>query len=251
MPVLGVIPARLASTRLVRKPLQPLAGVPLVVRVAERIRAFGVVDALVVATEAGEVAQVVRQAGFTAELTSADHFTGTDRVAEVAGRPEYAGFEVIVNIQGDEPFLPRDAIAGAVARLGAGDDIGTAAVPLSPEHAADPGRVKVVTDLRGRALYFSRAVIPHRRDDQGPVPEGLYWQHLGIYAFGREALQAWVRHPPTSLELAERLEQLRALQHGLSIGVAHLTTTALPGVDTPDDLRRAEAHWHATPEQPA
>jgi len=251
MPVLGVIPARLASTRLHRKPLQPLAGVPLVVRVAERIRTFGVVDTLVVATEAAEVADVVRHAGFRVELTSAEHLTGTERVAEVAARPAYAGFDVVVNIQGDEPFLPRDAIAGALARLRAGDDIGTAAVPLSAEHAGDPGRVKVVTDRHGRALYFSRAVIPYLRD-AGPVaPAGLYWQHLGLYACGRAALQSWVRHPPTVLELAERLEQLRALQYGLTIGVAHLTTPALPGVDTLDDLRRAEAHWHATPEQPA
>lgn len=249
MPVLGVVPARLASTRLHRKPLQPLAGVPLVVRVAERVRELGGVDALVVATEAEEVATVVRHAGFTVELTSPDHQTGTERVAEVARRQRWAGFDVVVNIQGDEPFLPRSALAGALTRLEGGDDIGTAASPLAAAHAPDPARVKVVTDTRGRALYFSRAVIPFRRDEAGPEPR--YWQHVGIYACRREALFAWVDAPPGELETVERLEQLRALQLGLTIGVARLGSATLPGVDTPDDLQRAEAHWHATLESPA
>lgn len=250
MPVLGVVPARLASTRLHRKPLQPLAGVPLVVRVAARIREFGLLDELVVATEAEEVAEVVRAAGFRVELTAPHHLTGTDRVAEVAGRDRYRRFDTVVNIQGDEPFLPAPALAGALERLGQGDDIGTAASPLAAAHAHDPGRVKVVTDLRGRALYFSRAVIPHDRDgDAGRPP--VYWQHLGVYACRREALDRWVAAAPTDLEVIERLEQLRALEHGLTIGVARLGAATLPGVDTPDDLMRAEAHWHATREDPA
>jgi len=250
MPVLGVVPARLASTRLLRKPLQPLAGVPLVVRVAERVRELGVLDELVVATEAEEVAEVVRAAGFRVELTSPAHQTGTDRVAEVAARADYSAFDVIVNIQGDEPFLPPEALSGAVGRLALGDDIGTAAAPLAEAHAHDPARVKVVTDVRGRALYFSRAVIPHVRD-AADRRDDLYWQHLGIYAFGRAALTRWVTAPPSSLERVERLEQLRALQHGLTIGVARLAAATLPGVDTPDDLERAEIHWHATRETPA
>jgi len=250
MPVLGVVPARLASTRLHRKPLQPLAGVPLVVRVAARVREFGLLDDLVVATEAEEVAEVVRAAGFQVELTAPHHQTGTERVAEVASLPRYARFDTVVNIQGDEPFLPIAALTGAIGRLGRGDDIGTAASPLAAAHAHDPGRVKVVTDLRGRALYFSRAVIPHVRDgDHGG--SAMYWQHLGVYACRREALQRWVAAPPTDLEVAERLEQLRALQCGMTIGVARLEAATLPGVDTPDDLLRAEAHWHATLEEPA
>lgn len=250
MPVLGVVPARLASTRLQRKPLQPLAGVPLVVRVAARVREFGLLDELVVATEAEEVAGVVRAAGFRVELTAPHHLSGTDRVAEVAAMPGYARFDTVVNIQGDEPFLPAAALSGALERLTLGDDIGTAASPLAAAHAHDPGRVKVVTDLRGRALYFSRAVIPHFREE-GAGPVGGFWQHLGIYACRREALQRWVSAPPTDLELAERLEQLRALQGGMTIGVARLGAATLPGVDTPDDLMRAEAHWHATLEDPA
>lgn len=250
MPVLGVIPARLHSTRLPRKPLQALAGVPLVVRVAERIRALGVLDALVVATDAEEIAAVVREAGFPVVLTSGAHPSGTDRVAEVAARPEFRAAEVVVNVQGDEPFLPMEALRGAIAMAEGGADIGTAAAPLDPAMAADPDRVKVVTDAKGRALYFSRSVIPHRREDD-PAAVGPYWQHLGVYAFRRPALDRWTTLAPTPLERAERLEQLRALEHGLVIGVAKLGEPALPGVDTPDDLRRAEAHWHATPEIPA
>jgi len=179
-----------------------------------------------------------------AVLTHDAHLAGTDRVAEAAGRAEFAGFDVVVNVQGDEPFLPREALAGAIDRVAQGDDIGTAAAPLSPEHAADPSRVKVVTDARGRALYFSRAAIPRRREATDPV-DGLYWQHLGLYVYTRAALARWVAAPPSPAERAEHLEQLRALDCGLTIGVARLTEPALPGVDTPDDLRRAEAHWHA------
>lgn len=245
MPLLGVIPARLGSTRLARKPLQPLGGVPLVVRVLERARASGAFDELVVATDAPEVEQVVRGAGGRVALTSAAHQTGTERVAEVARLPEYSRFEIIVNIQGDEPFLPLEAITGAVERVRGGDDIGTAAAPLDPADLADPARVKVVTDAAGRALYFSRAPIPFVRD-AGASPAGLYWQHLGIYACRRPALEGWVRLAPTALEEAERLEQLRALEHGYTIGVARLAGASLPGVDTPEDLRRAEAHWQLT-----
>ncbi len=244
MRVLGVIPARLGSTRLPNKPLQLLAGEPLITRVIQRVMEQGVMQELVVATDSHMIAQVVERAGVRAVLTHDGHLSGTDRVAEAARRLEFAGFEVVANIQGDEPFLPREALAGAVERVAGGDDIGTAASPLAVEHAADPARVKVVTDARGRALYFSRAVIPHRREPTDPT-EGLYWQHVGLYVYTRAALERWVAAPPSPAELAERLEQLRALHCGLTIGVARLTEPALPGVDTPEDLRRAEAHWHA------
>ena len=244
MRVLGVIPARLGSTRLPNKPLQLLAGEPLITRVIQRVVEHGVMQELVVATDSQMIARVVERAGVRAVLTHDGHLSGTDRVAEAAGRPEFAGFDVVANVQGDEPFLPREALAGAVERVAGGDDIGTAASPLAVEHAADPARVKVVTDARGRALYFSRAAIPHRREPTDPA-EGLYWQHLGLYVYTRVALERWVAAPPSPAEQAERLEQLRALHCGLTIGVARLTEPALPGVDTPDDLRRAEAHWHA------
>ena len=244
MRVLGVIPARLGSTRLPNKPLQLLAGEPLITRVIQRVMEHDVLQDLVVATESHMVAQVVERAGVRAILTHDGHLSGTDRVAEAAGRPEFAGFDVVANVQGDEPFMPRDALAGAIERVESGDDIGTAAAPLAVELVDDPSRVKVVTDAKGRALYFSRAAIPHRREPTDPS-DGLYWQHLGIYVYTREALSRWVAAPPSAAEQAERLEQLRALHEGLTIGVARLIEPAQPGVDTPDDLRRAEAHWHA------
>jgi 3-deoxy-manno-octulosonate cytidylyltransferase (CMP-KDO synthetase) len=245
MPVLGVIPARLGSTRLPRKPLQLLGGVPLVVRVGERVRGLNCFDALVIATDSPDIAGVAEAAGFRALLTSRTHRTGTERVAEVAGRAEFSGFDLIVNVQGDEPFVPGEAVTGAIARVRGGDDVGSAATPLDPAHAADPARVKVVLDSRGRALYFSRAAIPCVRDSGGAV-EGLYWQHIGIYACRRDALMAWVALAPTELERAEQLEQLRALQHGITFGIARVRAPALPGIDTPEDLRRAEAHWQDT-----
>ena len=244
MRVLGVIPARLGSTRLPNKPLQMLAGEPLITRVIQRVQEHGLADELVVATDSPMVARVVERAQVRAVLTNGRHLTGTDRVAEVAARPEFAGFDAVVNVQGDEPFLARDALAGAIDRVAQGDDIGTAAAPLDPALAGDPARVKVVTDAGGRALYFSRAVIPHRREESDPAA-GLYWQHLGIYAYARHALRRWEGLEPSPAELAERLEQLRALHHGLTIGVARLSEPAEPGVDTPDDLQRAEARWQA------
>ncbi|HEX3275061.1 MAG TPA: 3-deoxy-manno-octulosonate cytidylyltransferase [Gemmatimonadales bacterium] len=244
MRVLGVIPARLGSTRLPNKPLQLLAGEPLITRVIQRVMEYEVVQELVVATDSDMVARVVERAGVRAVLTHDGHHTGTDRVAEAAGRAEFRQYDVVVNVQGDEPFLPREALTGAIARVGEGDDVGTAAVPLAVELAGEPARVKVVTDARGRALYFSRAAIPHRREATDPA-DGLYWQHLGVYVYTRSALARWVAARPSPAEQAERLEQLRALHIGLDIGVARLTEPALPGVDTADDLRRAEAHWHA------
>jgi 3-deoxy-manno-octulosonate cytidylyltransferase (CMP-KDO synthetase) len=242
MRVLGVIPARLGSTRLPNKPLQLLAGEPLITRVVERVLEHGLTHDLVVATDSPRVVQVAEQSGVRAVLTDSSHHTGTDRVAEVAARPEFASFDTIVNIQGDEPFLSREALAGALGRVEQGDEIGTAAAPLDVELAGDPSRVKVVINGRGQALYFSRSIIPHQRED-GPS-DGLYWQHLGIYAFTRAALDRWVTLLPCQAEQAERLEQLRALYHGMTIGVARLQEPAIPGVDTADDLRRAEAHWH-------
>jgi 3-deoxy-manno-octulosonate cytidylyltransferase (CMP-KDO synthetase) len=244
MRVLGVIPARLGSTRLPNKPLQLLAGEPLITRVVQRVLEHGLTDDLVVATDSRLVAQVVERAQARAVLTEASHPSGTDRVAEVAERPEYRGYDVVLNVQGDEPFLPREAVLGALDRVERGDDVGTASAPLAPELADDPSLVKVVTDAEGRALYFSRAQIPFRRDPR-EAGDGLYRQHLGVYAYTRGALARWVSAPPSPAELAERLEQLRALHLGLAIGVAALTEPALPGIDTSDDLRRAEAHWHA------
>jgi 3-deoxy-manno-octulosonate cytidylyltransferase (CMP-KDO synthetase) len=219
-----------------------LAGEPLVTRVIYRVRSLGMVDALVVATDSSMVAHVAEHSGVRGILTDRGHRSGTERVAEVAARPEFRDASIIVNIQGDEPFLPREALAGALERVRQGDDIGTAAAPLDEALAAHPHRVKVVCDAAGRALYFSRASIPFRRDPAAPVP-GLCWQHLGVYAYRREALGRWVSLAPSPAEQAERLEQLRPLHHGMSIGVALLGGPVVAGVDTLEDLRRAEAYW--------
>ncbi len=247
MRVLGVIPARLGSTRIPHKPLQLLAGEPLITRVIQHVRSMGLVDDLVVATDSDMIAHVVEASGVRAVLTSAAHSSGTERVGEVAALPEHAGHEVVVNVQGDEPFLPRAALAGSIDRVLQGDDVGTAASPLNASDAADPGRVKVVSDFRGRALYFSRAMIPHRRDRDAATHD-LYWQHVGVYAYRRDALDRWTRLAPVPAEEAERLEQLRALHYGMHIGVARIDQPAEPGVDTPEDLRRAEARWLALEE---
>jgi 3-deoxy-manno-octulosonate cytidylyltransferase (CMP-KDO synthetase) len=244
MRLLGVIPARLGSTRLPNKPLQLLAGEPLVTRVIARVRQLGIVEELVVATDSPMVVEVVARTDTPAVLTRTDHPSGSDRVAEVAALPAYRDYDVIVNLQGDEPFLSAEALAGAVERVRAGDAVGTAAAPLDAAQAADPSRVKVVTDVGGRALYFSRAPIPFRRDPEDAA-DGLYWQHVGLYAWTRDALERWAGFPPTRAETAEKLEQLRALENGLTIGVARLREPALPGIDTPEDLRRAEGIWRS------
>jgi 3-deoxy-manno-octulosonate cytidylyltransferase (CMP-KDO synthetase) len=233
MPVLVVIPARLGSTRLPRKLLQPLGGVPLIVRVAERVHSFELADRLVVATDSPEILQVAGQAGFDVTLTSPCHPSGTDRVYEVAARPEFAGFDAILNVQGDAPFLPRAAAAGALEQLARGFAVGTAAVPLGPGDGDDPGCVKVLIGGRGEARGFSRL----------PIAGGVNWRHLGVYGYTRPALERITRAAPTRAERAEGLEQLRALALGLAVGVARLDEPAGPAVDTPADLEEAQAHW--------
>jgi 3-deoxy-manno-octulosonate cytidylyltransferase (CMP-KDO synthetase) len=245
-----VIPARLGSTRLARKPLQLLGGRPLVLRVLERVNQLGIGAVVVVATDSSEVQAIVERAGGRALMTSPHHQTGTERVAEVAARAEFARFEVILNVQGDEPFLPRAAASGALDQVTAGAEVGTAAIPLGAEGAGDPNRVKVVMDRSGRALYFSRSPIPYHAAALQESAGG-YWQHLGVYAYTREALARWVAAEPTPLERIERLEQLRALDLGLRVGVARIgggTTGAdgwEGGIDTAEDLARAERRWLA------
>jgi 3-deoxy-manno-octulosonate cytidylyltransferase (CMP-KDO synthetase) len=229
----------MGAERLPGKPLRALAGKPLVVQVAANARRSGVLDDVVVATDAEAVVAAVSAAGYRAQLTAAGHQSGTARVAEVAAREEFRGCAIVVNVQGDEPFLPAEAIRGAVREVERGADIGTAAAPLDAATAGRPGVVKVVLGEDSRALYFSRSVVPHRRDAGTAVH---YWQHLGVYAFRPAALARWMALPPTEPERAESLEQLRPLGHGMTIGVARLAHPALPGIDTEDDLQRAEAY---------
>jgi 3-deoxy-manno-octulosonate cytidylyltransferase (CMP-KDO synthetase) len=242
--VLGVIPARLSSQRLPHKPLHPLAGRPLIEWVWRRVVEFDLFDAVVVATDSEQVANAARAFGASVAMTSAAHPSGTDRVAEVARRAEYAGFDTVVNVQGDEPFVRRDHLQAAIGLVREGGwDAGTVATPIaSLDEWREPSTVKVVRADDGGALYFSRAPVPHSRDAE-PGPEqfaaGLFLRHVGIYSYRREALLRWVALPEGALERAERLEQLRPLAAGLRIGVA-VGAPAEGGVDTPADAARAE-----------
>jgi 3-deoxy-manno-octulosonate cytidylyltransferase (CMP-KDO synthetase) len=241
VPVLLVVPARVGSTRIPSKPLQLLGGVPLVARVVERAQQVPGIERLVVATDSPDVVRAL-DAVQVEVLMTGECSSGTDRVAEVARRGEFAGYDTVVNVQGDEPFLPVAAVTGAISRVAAGDAIGTAAAPLDPSLRDDPARVKVVCNAAGHALYFSRAPIPYLRD-AGDLAGTRWWQHLGVYAYRREALLRVAGLPPSPLERIERLEQLRALDNGLSIGVALLDEPAPAGIDTPEDLAAAEARW--------
>ena len=242
---LAVIPARLGATRLPRKPLRLLGGAPLIVRVWERVVESRAVDRVVVATDAEEIAAVVRERGGEVAMTRADHPSGTDRVAEVVARSEYRSFAVIVNVQGDEPFMRADAMTGAADMVRAGRfPLATCATRLAPDAVENPDVVKVVCGDDGRALYFSRAPIPFLRDQHDVATRNaLLRHHLGLYAYRREALQQWVSLPVHDLERVERLEQLRPLAAGLAMGVHLVEAPPLGGVDTEDDLARANALW--------
>jgi len=239
--VLGVIPARLASVRLPRKPLHPIAGRPLIEWVWRRAVESGVFDDLVIATDSREVEAAARAFGASAVLTREDHPSGTDRVAEVVRRAEWRDFGTIVNVQGDEPFVRRDHLESAVALVRDGGwDVGTVATPIaSAAEWTEPAVVKVVRGDDGRALYFTRAPVPYPRDAEPDFAGGAYLRHAGIYAYTRAALLRWVALPESPLERIEKLEQLRALAAGLRIGVA-VGAPAEGGVDTPADAARAE-----------
>lgn len=245
MNTLAIIPARLGATRLSEKPLRRLADVPLVVRVWERSRRIAGINECVIATDHANVMRAATDAGATAVMTSASHLSGTERVAEVAAMPSYSEYDAILNVQGDEPFIPVEAVTGALAQLEKRFPIGTAAARATPEILDRPDVVKVVVGDDGRALYFSRAPIPYLRDAGDAVfLEGLVLQHVGVYAYTREALQRWVALPQHPLEKIERLEQLRPLAAGIPIGVAIIETAGFGGIDTEDDLVRANAYWN-------
>jgi 3-deoxy-manno-octulosonate cytidylyltransferase (CMP-KDO synthetase) len=242
--VLGVIPARLGSTRLPRKPLHRLAGRPLLEWVWRRVRETGLFSELVVATDSEEIASVARGFGAQVELTSPTHPSGTDRVAEVARLPRYREISHIVNVQGDEPFVRPEHLRAAVELVREeGWPIGTVASPLADLAAwRDPAVVKVVCAHDGSALYFSRAPVPFARDaepDAAELEGGAFLRHIGIYAYRRDALLEWVALPAGVLEHIEKLEQLRPLAGGARIGV-RVVEAAEGGVDTPEDAARAE-----------
>jgi 3-deoxy-manno-octulosonate cytidylyltransferase (CMP-KDO synthetase) len=237
MTVLCVLPARLGSERLPRKPLQLISGRSLIEWTWMAAGRVPGVDEVLVATDSEEIAAVVEGFGGTAVLTSAEHPSGTDRVAEaVAGR----GADVIVNFQADEPFLAASAVRAAIDAVGEGRaGIATLATPIRSEAEwRSPAVVKVVRTVEGAALYFSRAPIPHPRDGSPDWAASAWLRHVGLYAYSGEALAAFVALPPSPLEQVERLEQLRALEAGMRIEVC-LVAPGEPGVDVPDDVARA------------
>lgn len=235
--VVAIIPARWASTRFPGKPLVGLRGKPLVQHVWERTCRARLVDRVIVATDDMRIAEAAFDFGAEVALTSPKHPTGTDRLAEVAGRLKSA--RLILNVQGDEPDIAPATIDRLVRALQDDPRLGmvTAANPLTdPADAANPNVVKVVTDCAGRALYFSRSLIPHDRDGRGGI---RHLRHQGIYGYRRSVLLDFVKWRPTPLEKAEQLEQLRALEHGVSIGVVAVRRPSV-GVDVPGDVVRAE-----------
>jgi 3-deoxy-manno-octulosonate cytidylyltransferase (CMP-KDO synthetase) len=234
--ILGVIPARLASTRLPRKVLRELAGEPLLAWVHCAASACPQLNGLVVAADSAEVMELCEERGWRAILTSPELPSGTDRLFAVS---QQMAAEIYVNIQGDEPLLLPAHIEALVAPfVNAHVDVTTLKVRCSAGDIGNPNAVKVVTALDGRALYFSRATIPFARDSSGDAP--TYYKHLGIYAYRRAALERFASLPPSSLEQAERLEQLRMLENNMSVYVAE-TAQDTVGVDTEQDLARVEA----------
>jgi 3-deoxy-manno-octulosonate cytidylyltransferase (CMP-KDO synthetase) len=233
--IAGVIPARLSSTRLSRKVLRTIAGRPMVEWVWRAAAASGLMDPVVVATDAEEVAAVCRERGIPAALTSAECLSGTDRVREVARQIDA---DIYVNIQGDEPTLTADFFPPLLKLFERAEvEVTTLAIRCPALEIADPNAVKVVTALDGRALYFSRATIPFDRDRAGFAG---YLKHLGIYAYRKAALERFAALPPSWIERVERLEQLRWLDNGIDIYVAAEPRDTI-GVDTEADLVRAEA----------
>jgi len=242
-----VIPARFAATRLPGKPLAPLAGLPMIQHV-HRLASRSGASEVVVATDDERIRAACAAFGAAVEMTSGGHASGTDRIAELAGRHAWADESVVVNVQADEPLLPPALIDQAAALLAADRDAGIATLcaPIaSLEEYLDPNVVKVAVRAGGRALYFSRAPIPWNRDG---APGGLgsqsqyrgAWRHIGIYAYRVGVLRRLATSAPSALERCEQLEQLRALELGVVIVIAPACETPGPGVDTAADLQRVE-----------
>lgn len=255
-----VIPARHGSTRLPGKPLRLLAGEPLVVHVARRALATGALQ-VVLATDDARIAEAVKALQVDVAMTRPDHLTGSDRLAECAACFDWPDDRIVVNLQGDEPFVPQTAVQAVVDALAGSDAaIATLATPITDAaEMFNPNVVKVVCDRFGYALYFSRAPIPWARDTHlhdtwasaGASEERLAvslprdfpaLRHIGIYAYRAGFLRRFTTLDPTPLERTEALEQLRAIEHGYRVRVALSPEALPPGVDTEDDLARAEVH---------
>ena len=249
------IPARYAASRLPGKPLRLLGGVPLVVHVARRALAAGAREVWVAADDA-RIAEALEGLDVRVAMTSSAHLSGSDRLAECADLAGWPEQTIVVNLQGDEPFAPASGIAAVAATLSAsGADMATLATPIGElEELLDPGTVKLVRGMErdgwADAMYFSRAPIPWPRDafavDRTVMPAGEYLRHIGIYAYRAGFLRRFAAMPAGQLERVESLEQLRVLEAGGRIAVALTPEPFPPGVDTPEDLLRAEARFSET-----
>jgi len=234
MNVVCIIPSRYASTRLPGKPLLDIAGKPMIQRVVERVRLALRPSRVIVATDDERIFSAVQKFAGEVCMTSCSHATGTDRLAEVAHKLPDA--QLILNVQGDEPLISPEALDALVAAFDgdSGLQMATLMTELAEEDFANPAAVKVVVSLDGHALYFSRSLIPYPRN---PDPALRYYKHIGVYAYRRDFLLRFAELPPSPLEKAESLEQLRALEHGFRIRVVE-TPFQPVGVDTPEDLER-------------
>lgn len=231
MKAIAIIPARLASTRLQRKMLREIAGKPLIGVVYEAVRSSPLLADVIVATDSDEIMSACRVNGWNAQMTSSKHRSGTERVHEVSGRESA---DVYINVQGDEPLVRPEQLATLLEVMqNPARQVGTVMTPCVSVDIPNPNAVKVVTDLEGRALYFSRATIPFDRDGTSP----RYFKHLGLYAYRKAALDKFVALPESSLEKSERLEQLRFLENGIPIYVGETPYDSV-GVDTEEDLQR-------------
>ncbi|MGA3322910.1 MAG: 3-deoxy-manno-octulosonate cytidylyltransferase [Terriglobia bacterium] len=237
--VLGVIPARLESTRLPGKALRAICGRPMIAWVYENARQAACLEHLLVATDSPEIETYCREQGIPAMMTSREHRSGTDRMAEVMANEPAA---IYVNIQGDEPMITPDHLERLLRPFDEATttQVSTLKVAIDAETALHRNVVKVVTDLAGRALYFSRARIPVDRDGSG---KAQYFKHQGFYAFSAAALDKFHHLPPSPLEKLEKLEQLRFLENGIDITVVETPDDTI-GVDTEEDLRRVEEYFH-------
>ena len=233
MKAICVIPARYASTRLPGKPLRLIAGVPMICRVYDRASKAKFIDKAIVATDDERIFKAVKEYGGDVMMTRADHPTGTDRLAEVAAA--FNDVDLIVNVQGDEPLIEPSLIDNLISLFNDDADLQMATIATElkkEEEINNPNNVKVISDLNGYALYFSRSVIPYPRN----VGKSKVYKHIGIYAYRREFLLKYAKMSPTPLEKTESLEQLRALENGYKIKVLH-SDNQFVGVDTEEDLQ--------------
>ena len=245
MNVACIIPARYASTRLPGKPLLDIAGKPMIQHVVERVRQAKRPSRVIVATDDARIFAAVEAFGGEARMTSASHPTGTDRLAEVAAAlPEV---DLILNIQGDEPLIPPQAIDELISAFDGRDDLqmATLMTPMTEDEEDNPAAVKVVVSLDGHALYFSRSLIPYPRN---PGQRRCCFKHIGIYAYRRDFLLHFATLTPSPLEMTESLEQLRALEHGYRIRVIETPFRSI-GVDTPEDLDQVRQLFEETPKE--